>query len=119
MGNMYWMRTDNVWGRGTVDSWALSTVEDRAKVRDGIIEMIEDGTIAKGHYANFHYEQFMSGPMEAERNIYSTLDLVLSPDVEAKMIAYHGEQGQGKFVNHKYNKTPEDVRRRETTANAK
>src|SRR3546814_20198418 len=54
MGNMYWMRTDNVWGRGTVDSWALSTVEDRAKVWDGIIEMIEDGTIAKGHYANFH-----------------------------------------------------------------
>src|SRR3546814_17683754 len=71
--------------RSTVDSWSVSTVEDRAKVWDGIIEMIEDGTIAKGHYANLHYDQFMSGPMESVRNIYRTLDLVLSPDVEAKM----------------------------------
>src|SRR3546814_1227709 len=84
--------SSDLWGRGTVDSWALSTVEDRAKVWDGIIEMIEDGTIAKGHYANFHYDQFMSGTMESVRNIYRTLDLVLSPDVEAKMMAYLGEK---------------------------
>src|SRR3546814_15366950 len=78
-----------------ISDWS-SDVCSSDLVWDGIIEMIEDGTIAKGHYANFHYDQFMSGPMESVRNIYRTLDLVLSPDVEAKMMAYLGEKGQGK-----------------------
>jgi hypothetical protein len=119
MGTLYWLRTDEPWGSGAIESWSLSMAQERASAWTDIIAMIEAGQIAKGSVANFHYAEFMADPMQAIRTIYRDLDMPLSPEVEGRMLAFLDIKTQGKFGKHQYEHTPVDVIDRERDAYAR
>ncbi len=109
LGTLYWLRSDNPWGDGSAATWALTMQDDRANVWDGIIALIENGRIAKGNYANFHYDQFMADPIAAIQRVYDDLGMTLKPAIAAKMKAYLDDKFQGKFGRHDYERAPDDV----------
>ncbi|MDB6063266.1 MAG: hypothetical protein JWM78_3369, partial [Verrucomicrobiaceae bacterium] len=109
MGMLYWLRTDQPWGDGAIESWSLSLAKDRASAWTDIIAMIESGHLAKGHFANFHYVEFMADPLAAIRKIYRELDMTLTPEVEQRMHDFLGAKTQGKFGKHHYEQTPDGV----------
>jgi hypothetical protein len=109
LGTLYWLRSDNPWGGGPDATWSLRMADDRAKVWDGIIDMIETGKIAKGNYANFHYAQFMVDPLGAIQQVYADLRMTLSPSVAAQMKGYLDQKFQGKFGKHSYAQAPADT----------
>jgi hypothetical protein len=109
LGTLYWLRSDNPWGGGADATWSLRMADDRAKVWDGIIDMIETGKIAKGNYANFHYDQFMADPLGAIQQVYADLRMTLSPSVAAQMKGYLDQKFQGKFGKHSYAQAPAET----------
>jgi Sulfotransferase family len=119
MGTLYWLRTDEPWGSGAIQSWSLSMAQERASARIDIIAMIESGQLPKGHFANFHYAEFMVDPIRSIKKIYRDLDMVLSPEAEGKMRAFLETKTHGKFGKHQYEQTPVDVFDRERDAYAR
>jgi hypothetical protein len=109
LGTLYWQRTDQVWGRGAIDSWVLAMGADRAKLWDPVIAMIEDGRIAKGSYANFQYDRFMSDPIGAVRAVYDQLEMTLSLEAEGRMREYLVKRTQGKFGKHQYEQASAEI----------
>jgi Sulfotransferase family len=107
LGTLYWLRTDNPWGGGgAAAAWALQMADDRARVWDGIIELIESGKIATGNHASFHYGQFMIDPIKAIAQVYDDLRLTLTSAVATRMKAYLDSKFQGKFGQHSYEPAP-------------
>jgi hypothetical protein len=119
MGTLYWLRTDEPWGNGAIESWSLSMAQERASAWSDIIAMIEAGQLAKGSFANFHYAEFMTDPIQSIRKIYRDFDMILSPKVEGRMLAFLDSKTQGKFGKHQYEHTPVDVIDRERDAYAR
>lgn len=109
LGSLYWWRTDKPWGDGAIDTWALSLADDRAKVWDGIIDMLDRGDIDRHRVSQFHYAEFMVDPMSAVRKIYRDLSLELTDDIENKMLQFLEAKPKGKFGEHVYHQTPADV----------
>lgn len=109
MGTLYWLRTDDPWGDGSIEAWSLSAAEARATPWDDIIDMIEGGTLAKGNYANFQYANFMVDPIAEVRKIYADLELELSADVEQRMLEFLKTKTKGKFGKHEYESTPAEI----------
>lgn len=110
-GTIYWWRTDDPWGGGMIDHWVMA--EERAKIWDDVIGMIEDGTIAKGSHANFLYRDFMEDPIETIRGIYDELGLELGEEAERNMREYLRNRPQTKYGRHAYESGPESVIARE------
>lgn len=109
MGMLYWLRTDEPWGDGAIESWSLSLAEDRAAAWDDIIDMLDTGVLNEANVSNFHYVNFMADPLAEVRKIYSDLDLTLSAEVEQRMYDYLNVKTQGKFGKHHYEQAPEGV----------
>jgi len=106
-GTLYWWRTDNPWGDGSIEDWASAA--ERAKLWDGIIDAIEEGKVSRRNIANFHYDQFMQDPISSIRTIYTELELTLTPATEASMRTYLAERPQEKFGRHQYELAPPAV----------
>lgn len=109
MGILYWLRTDQPWGDGSIESWSLSLADERAAAWDDVIAMIESGDLAAGNMSNFHYLNFMTDPLTEIRKIYTDLELTLTPDIEKRMFDYLNNKTQGKFGKHHYEQTPDDM----------
>lgn len=109
IGTIQRQRTDLPFGRGAIDNWVLAMGEERARLWDNAIELIEDGTLAKGSYANFYYEQFMIDPLGAIRSIYDQLGMTLSDEAAARMRAFLDNKRQGKFGRHDYEQAPAEL----------
>lgn len=116
MGMLYWLRTDEPWGEGGTESWSLSNAESRAGAFDDAIALIENGTLPKGQYANFHYATFMADPMASIRAIYADLDMDLDDAVADRMEAFLQSKTKGKFGRHDYEQTSEGIVDRERAA---
>jgi hypothetical protein len=106
LGTLFWKRTDNIWGGGQIDAQVLETAQNRARVWDGVIEMIGDGRIAKGSYANFYYDRFVADPIAAIQSIYDQLDMTLTAEVAGRMRAYLAAKTKGKHGRHDYEPAP-------------
>jgi hypothetical protein len=106
MGTLLWQRTDNLWGDGKMEVEVLATADGRARAWDPIIEMIEDGRLAKGQYANFYYDQFVDDPIKAVQSVYDQLGMTLTPEVAERMRAYLAAKTKGQFGKHQYEQAP-------------
>lgn len=106
LGTIYWQRTDRLWGDGKMNVEVLAESAQRGRSWDGVIEMIEDGRLAKGEYANFYYERFMSEPIEEIRSVYAQLGMTLAPEVAERMRAYLAVKTKGVHGKHQYEKAP-------------
>jgi hypothetical protein len=113
LGSLYWWRTDTPWGNGSIDTWALAQADERAAVWDPIIDSLENGSLANAAVSNVQYDEFIKQPMQAVRNIYQDLELELSSETEAKMLAFLEARPKGKYGEHIYSKTPPEVIARE------
>lgn len=109
LGTLYWQRTDQLWGDGTMDVEVLAAAERRAGTWNGVIDMIEDGRLAKGHYANFYYHRFVADPLGEIESIYHQLGMVLTTKTAKKMMAYLEAKPKGKHGRHEYEKAPTNV----------
>jgi len=107
--SLYWWRTDDPWGDGSLDNWVIGSAQTRAALWDDMIDMIDDGTLDKNHVSNFQYQEFMADPMAAVRRIYTDFDLELTADVEAQMVKFLADKPQGKFGRHDYQNAPKTV----------
>lgn len=106
LGTLYWQRSDKLWGGEGMEVEVLADAADRAKAWDPVIEMIEDGRLAKGEYANFYYDRFVQDPIAEVRSIYGQLGMTLTDEVAETMRAYLAFKTQGKHGRHDYEKTP-------------
>jgi hypothetical protein len=106
LGALFWQRTDNIWGSGAIDAQVLAMADGRARAWDGVIEMIEDGRIAKGSYANVYYDRFVATPMAAIQSIYDQLGMTLTVEVADKMRAYLAAKTKGQHGRHDYEPAP-------------
>lgn len=106
MGTLYWLRTDHPWGNGSIESASLAMAEDRARQWDVPMEMIRQGTLGAGEYADFHYARFIEDPGAAIRDIYRQLNMTLAPDVEQRMLDYLAAKPKGKHGRHQYEPAP-------------
>lgn len=110
LGSLYWWRTDQPWGdSNSIDTWALAQADERAAVWDPIIDSLESGILSKATISNVQYDEFITQPMQAVRKIYDDLELELSPETEAKMLAFLDAKPKGKYGEHIYSKTPPEV----------
>src|ERR1700749_37070 len=96
LGTLYWLRTDNPWGAGGIDVDVMDLAEDRARMWDGPIAMIEDGRLAPGEFANFYYDRFIADPIGEIRSIYDQLGMTLTADVAQRMTDYLAVKTKGK-----------------------
>jgi hypothetical protein len=106
IGSLFWQRTDNPWGDGKIDAQVMATADGRAKAWDSVIEMIEDGRIAKGDYANFYYDRFVEDPIGAIQSIYDQLGMVLTAGTADRMRAYLAAKTKGLHGQHIYEAAP-------------
>ena len=106
LGTLFWQRTDNVWGGGTIDAAVLQTADGRARAWDGVIAMIEDGRLARGDYANFYYDRFVADPIDAIQSVYDQLGMTLSAEVADRMRDYLAAKTKGQHGKHEYEKAP-------------
>jgi hypothetical protein len=106
IGALFWQRTDNPWGSGNIDAQVMSMADARAKVWDGVIAMIEDGRIARGGFANFHYHRFVADPIAAVQSIYDQLGMVLTAQTADRMRAYLAAKTKGLHGAHLYEAAP-------------
>lgn len=107
--SLYWWRSDQPWGDGTMKNWLIDSPQSRLKPWQDIIGMIEDGTIKQQNVINSQYDEFMADPMAAVRKIYTQLDFELTADVEMRMQAFLAAKPQGKFGKHEYQHPPAEV----------
>lgn len=107
--SLYWWRTDEPWGDGTMKNWLIDSPQSRAQPWDDIIDMIEDGTLKADHVCNSQYDDFMTDPMAAVRKIYTQLGLDLTADVEQRMRQFLAEKPQGQYGRHEYEHPPREV----------
>ena len=114
-GAIYYWRTDDPWGGGVIDEWVMA--DKRAEMWDNAIGWIENGTIAKGSFANFLYADFMTDPMKAIDQAYRTLGLTIDPAAFERMRAYLAKRPQAAHGKHNYKKSaaedPETAKERE------
>jgi hypothetical protein len=106
MGTIYWLRTDSPWGKGTIASASLDMADARAEQWAPAMDMIASGALPEGHFANFHYAQFMADPMVAIRGLYRQLGMELAPPTAERMQAYLAARRQGQFGRHTYQAAP-------------
>jgi hypothetical protein len=106
VGTLFWQRTDNPWGGGRIDAPVMSMADTRAKVWDEVIAMIQDGRIAKGNFANFHYDRFVAHPINEVRSIYDQLGMVLTAETADRMRAYLAAKTKGLHGQHLYETAP-------------
>ncbi|MDB5424521.1 MAG: hypothetical protein JWQ29_1937 [Phenylobacterium sp.] len=106
LGTLYWQRTDNLWGDGKIGTQVMATADGRAQAWDSVIEMIEDGRIAKGEYANFYYDRFVADPIAEIGSIYDQLGMTLAPETAERMAAYLAAKTKGVHGKHAYEKAP-------------
>jgi hypothetical protein len=106
LGTILWQRTDNPWGNGRIDVEVLAGADERAKTWDDVIEMIEYGQLAKGSYANFHYDRFLTDPIAAIQSVYDQLSMQLSAATAARMRAYLDARTKGLHGKHIYERAP-------------
>lgn len=109
LGTLYWQRTDKLWGDGRIGTEVLAPAELRSRQWDAVIDMIEDGRLAKGSYANFYYHRFVVDPIAEVRSIYHQLDMTLTDEAANNMCAYLEARPKGKHGKHVYEKTPGHV----------
>ena len=108
-GSLYWWRSDKPWGDGGNDTWVLAPAQQRAEVWNPIIDSLEQGLLANSKVSNVNYQEFISEPMQAVRQVYLDLELDLSQETEAKMLTFLANKPKGKFGEHIYSKTPAEV----------
>jgi hypothetical protein len=106
LGTLFWQRTDNLWGEGKIDVEVLELADVRARAWNGAIQMIEDGRLGKGDYANFYYDQFVDDPLSAVQSVYDQLGMTLTPEVADKMRAYLAAKTKGQYGKHQYEQAP-------------
>ena len=107
VGTLYWQRTrNNLWGDGEIDTGVLEYAEARAKPWGDVIAMIEDGRIAKGSYANFHYDRFCADPIAEVQSLYDQLGMTLTAETADKMRAFLAAKTKGVYGKHEYEKAP-------------
>lgn len=109
LGTLRWQRSDNVWGQGEIEVEVLQTAQNRARAWEPVIEMIEDGRLAEGEYANFYYHQFIEDPIAAMRSVYDQLGMTLTDETVERMSRYLSIKHKDKFGKHRYEKASEDV----------
>jgi hypothetical protein len=105
LGMLYYQRTDKVWGSGEIESWVLAMGEERAKLWDPAMAMIQSGRIPKGGYANFYYHRFVSDPIGAVKSVYDDLGMTLTDEVADSMRSYLAKKTKGVFGKHEYEPT--------------
>jgi hypothetical protein len=118
LGMLYYQRTDKVWGSGEIESWVLAMGEERAKLWDPVIAMIQSGRMAKGSYANFHYHRFVSDPIGAVQSVYDDLGMTLTGEVAQSMRNYLAKKTKGLFGKHEYEPTSANSAESERSAYA-
>jgi len=106
LGTILWQRTDNPWGNGRIDVEVLAAADERARTWDDVIEMIERGQLAKGSYANFHYDRFLTDPIAAIQSVYDQLGMQLTAATVARMRAYLDAKTKGLHGKHVYERAP-------------
>lgn len=109
LGTLYWQRTDKLWGDGTINTDVLAAADARSKQWDAVIEMIEDGRLAKGSHANFHYHRFVADPIAEVQSIYDQLGMTLTDEIAGRMRAYLDAKPKGKHGKHEFERTPTSV----------
>lgn len=119
LGMLYYQRTDEVWGSGAIESWVLAMGEERARLWDPVIAMIESGRVAKGSYANFHYHRFVTDPIGAVRSVYDDLGMTLTSNVAESMRTYLAGKSKGVSGKHEYEPASTDLIESERGAYAK
>ena len=106
LGTLFWQRTDNPWGGGSIDVEVLATADRRGKAWDGVIEMLECGRLAEGNYANFYYDRFVADPLAAIQSIYDQLGMALTAETAERMRAYLAAKTKGQHGKHEYERAP-------------
>lgn len=103
MGNIYYWRTDDPWGKLTIESRMLA--KPRAELWDRVIEWMNDGTIDKDKVSNIIFQDFVHDPENTIRKIYSDLRLDLQESVINKMKNFLSTRPDGgKGRKHAYSK---------------
>lgn len=104
-GTIFYWRTDHPYAYDeTASAWV--DIGPRVKVWDDVIDMIEDGTLRPGFFANSIYAEFMNQPDAAIRKIYRDLKLDLTPEALDNMMRFlSGRHGSSHGNSSKYAKS--------------
>ena len=99
-GTLFWMRSDDPFSG---DSYGhFLSVEPVVANLEQLIGWLEDDRIPSQRVQPVRYLEFFADPASQLEQLYSGLDIPLSPEALAAMQADHAQKPKGKFGEHDY-----------------
>lgn len=101
LGTLYWMRSSQPFDASAFEN--LMTPEAGAARLNGVVDLLQAGSVPAAQIHNFLYAQLVDQPLEALEALYREMGLALEPAALGAMQDYLQAKPQGKFGRHQYN----------------
>lgn len=100
LGTLYWMRSSQDFDAGAFEN--LMTPEAGAARLNGVVDLLDSGTVPTAQIHHFLYADLVGTPAEALTRLYQEFGEPVSPDALKAMQRYLENKPQGKFGKHNY-----------------
>ena len=100
LGTLYWMRSSQDFDAGAFEN--LMTPEAGAARLNGVVDLLDSGTVPTAQIHHFLYADLVSTPANALTRLYQEFGEPISTDALTAMQRYLENKPQGKFGKHNY-----------------
>jgi hypothetical protein len=100
LGTLYWMRSSQDFDAGAFEN--LMTPEAGAARLNGVVDLLDSGTVPTAQIHHFLYADLVSTPANALTRLYQEFGEPISADALTAMQRYLENKPQGKFGKHNY-----------------